>query len=205
MIDQVLEGQQKLMVNVNVKIDDVYTKLNAKFETLNTHVKKLETQVVQIGEVVKKQEIFIKGKGDEALKYHVNAIRKDDFWQVVKEEKLQEGDFEVESSMSFGSSHWCRPTLRDEHRSMESDKHQSIPAVNHRSTESAASCETIRIMTHEKFTAKHPHPPKPICVNIDRQSESPNDRENQPVINSQLQSSIDEHLSATERNYPKSI
>ncbi|KAF3574790.1 hypothetical protein F2Q69_00060293 [Brassica cretica] len=28
----------------------------------------------------------------------------DDFWQVVKQEKLQEGDFEVESSMSFGGS-----------------------------------------------------------------------------------------------------
>ena len=47
MIDQVLECQQKLMVNVNGKIDSVYTELNAKFETLNTHVNKLETQVVQ--------------------------------------------------------------------------------------------------------------------------------------------------------------
>ena len=43
MIDQILKGQQKLMVNVNGKIDAVYTELNAKFETLNTHVKKLET------------------------------------------------------------------------------------------------------------------------------------------------------------------
>ena len=34
------------MVNVNGKIYVVYTELNAKFETLNTHVKKLETQVV---------------------------------------------------------------------------------------------------------------------------------------------------------------
>ena len=31
MIDQVLEGQQKLMVNVNKKIDAIYTELNAKF------------------------------------------------------------------------------------------------------------------------------------------------------------------------------
>ncbi|KAF2589015.1 hypothetical protein F2Q70_00038622 [Brassica cretica] len=31
---------------------------------------------------------------------------------VVKEEKLQEGDFKVESSMSFGGSHWCRPRPR---------------------------------------------------------------------------------------------
>ena len=80
------------MVNVNWKIDDVYTELNEKFETLTTHVKKFETQVVQTWEAVKKQETFIKGKGDEALKYHVNAIIEDDFWQVVKEEKLQEGD-----------------------------------------------------------------------------------------------------------------
>ncbi|XP_009123708.1 uncharacterized protein LOC103848580 [Brassica rapa] len=77
MIDQVLEGQQKLMVNFNGKIDVVYTELNAKFETLNTHVKKLETQVVQTREAVKKQETFI--KGNEALKYHVNAIIEDDF------------------------------------------------------------------------------------------------------------------------------
>ena len=47
MIDKNFEGQQKLMVNVNGKIDSVYTELNANFETLNTHVKKLETQVVQ--------------------------------------------------------------------------------------------------------------------------------------------------------------
>ena len=88
MIDQVLEGQKKLMVNVNGKIDVVYTELNAKFENLNTHVKKLETQVVQTIDDVKMQETFIKGKGDEALKYHLNAIIEDDIWQVDKEEKL---------------------------------------------------------------------------------------------------------------------
>ena len=72
MIDQVLEGQQKLMVNFNGKIDTLYTELNSKFETLNTHMKKLETQVVQTGQAVKKQKTFI--KGNEALKYHVSAI-----------------------------------------------------------------------------------------------------------------------------------
>ena len=55
MLDQVLEGQQKLMVNVNGKIDVVYTKLNAKFETLSKHVKKWETQVVT-------QETLLRGK-----------------------------------------------------------------------------------------------------------------------------------------------
>ena len=39
------------------------------------------------------------------MKHHVNAIIDDDFWQVAKHEKLQEGYFEVESSMNFGSLH----------------------------------------------------------------------------------------------------
>ena len=77
MINQVLEGQQKLMVNFNGKIDAIYIELNTKLETLNTHVQKLEKQVVQTGEAVKKQKTFI--KGNEELKYHVNAIIKDDF------------------------------------------------------------------------------------------------------------------------------
>ncbi|KAF3514528.1 hypothetical protein F2Q69_00006224 [Brassica cretica] len=60
----------------------------------------------EVAETVKRQEAIIKGKGDESLKHHVSVIIDYDFWQVVKEEKLQEGDFQVEGSMSFGSSHW---------------------------------------------------------------------------------------------------
>ena len=51
------------------------------------------------------------------MKHHVNAIIGDDFWQVVKEEKLQEGDFEVESLMSFGRSYCCRSTSEHVYRS----------------------------------------------------------------------------------------
>ena len=78
MLNQVLEGQQKLMVNFNGKIDDIYTELNSKFESLNTHVRKLETQVVQTGDTIKRYEAFMKGKGDDSLKHHVNAIMDDD-------------------------------------------------------------------------------------------------------------------------------
>ena len=46
MIDRVLEGQQNLTVDFNGKIDSLYN-LNTKFETLSTHVKKMEMQVVQ--------------------------------------------------------------------------------------------------------------------------------------------------------------
>ena len=84
-----------MTVDFNEKIDYVYTKLNTKFETLSTHVKKLEMQVVQTGEAVKRQGALNRGVEDDVMKHHVNAIIGDDFWQVVKEEKLQEGDFEV--------------------------------------------------------------------------------------------------------------
>ncbi|KAF2572328.1 hypothetical protein F2Q70_00004575 [Brassica cretica] len=110
--------------------------------------------------------------------YHsISAIIKDDFWQVVKEEKLQEGDFDVESSMSFESSYWGRPTLREEHR----------PAAHHLSTvytESVASSEKVRIMTHEEFAAKHPHPPKPYRVttkDIDRHHEPAANRQRDSI------------------------
>ena len=46
MLDKVLEGQQSMTVDFNGKIDYVYNNLNTKFETLSTHVKKLEMQVV---------------------------------------------------------------------------------------------------------------------------------------------------------------
>ncbi|KAF3581752.1 hypothetical protein DY000_02031067 [Brassica cretica] len=46
------------------------------------------------GDAVKRQEASTRGVGDDVMKHHVNAIIEDDFLQVVKEEKLQEGDFE---------------------------------------------------------------------------------------------------------------
>ena len=131
MLDQVLEGQQKLMVNFNGKIDAVYTELNSKFESLNNHVRKLEIHVVKTGETVKRHDALIKGNGDESLKHHVSAIIDNDFWQVVKEDKLQEGDFQVKSSMSFGGSHWCRPSPRYEYRPMETGKDRSISPTPH--------------------------------------------------------------------------
>ncbi|KAF3556500.1 hypothetical protein F2Q69_00013008 [Brassica cretica] len=45
---------------------------------------------------------------------HLRNATDDDFWQVVKHEKLGEGDFEVESSMSFGRSHWSLKEISSE-------------------------------------------------------------------------------------------
>ncbi|KAF3493150.1 hypothetical protein DY000_02052532 [Brassica cretica] len=82
------------------------------------------------------------------------SLTPDDFWQVLKEEKLQE-----------------------ENRS-------TTP------TESTASCNAVKILTHEEFAAKHPHPPSPVKVridphansNIDRHSEAHIDRQPSPPI-----------------------
>ena len=38
MLDRVLQGQQRMTVDFNGKIDSVYTNLNTRFETLSTHV-----------------------------------------------------------------------------------------------------------------------------------------------------------------------
>ena len=54
---------------------------------------------MQTGDAVRRQEASTRGVGDDVMKHHVNAIIEDDFWQVVKEEKLKEGDFKVESYM----------------------------------------------------------------------------------------------------------
>ncbi|KAF2572716.1 hypothetical protein F2Q70_00001461 [Brassica cretica] len=100
--------------------------------------------------------------------------------RVVKEEKLQEGDFEVESLMSFGGSHWCRSTPSHEHRSTEVIQNRSTSSPGHHSTtptESTASCKAVRIMTHKEFATKHPHPASPVYVNIDRHSDPTIDRQ----------------------------
>ena len=120
-----------MMVGFNGKIDSVYTNLDTKFEALSTHVKKLEMQVVQTGEAIKKQEALTRGVGDDVMKHHVNAIIEDDFWPVVKEEKLQDGDFKVESLMSFGGSHWCRSTPDFEHRSTSASPNRSTGSLEH--------------------------------------------------------------------------
>jgi len=55
MLDRVLEGQQRMTVDFNGKIDSVYTNLNTKFETLSTHVKSWRCRLYR-------QEKLLRGK-----------------------------------------------------------------------------------------------------------------------------------------------
>ncbi|KAF3535504.1 hypothetical protein F2Q69_00023239 [Brassica cretica] len=61
---------------------------------------------------------------------HLRNAAGDDLWQVVMQERLQEGDFEEESSTSFGRSHWCRSTPEFEHRSTDFNPNRSTYGVN---------------------------------------------------------------------------
>ncbi|KAF3505737.1 hypothetical protein F2Q69_00007545 [Brassica cretica] len=119
-----------------------------------------------------------------------------------KEEKLQEGDFEVESLMSFGRSHWCRSTPDFKHRSTHTSPNLSTGSLEHRPmtpTESTASCNAVRILTHEEFAAKHPHPPNPDNVRISRRDVPPSIDNRMSISIDNLQRlSIDEHLLPTE-------
>ncbi|KAF3595639.1 hypothetical protein DY000_02021821 [Brassica cretica] len=131
--------------------------------------------------------------------YH---LPNDDFWQVVKHEKLGEGDLEVESSMSFGGSHWCRPMSMDTHRSTDHDEDRSTDYSKHRSTssaESTAECCAVRIMIHEEFTEKHPHPPSPFYVKIDRPHEPAVDRQRETEIDQPPSPPIDRRAPLTYR------
>ncbi|WZZ45092.1 hypothetical protein YC2023_041351 [Brassica napus] len=177
MLDRVLEGQQQLTVDFNGKIDSAYNSLNTRIETLGTQVRKLEMQVVQTGDTVKRQEALAREVGVEKAKHHVNAILDDDFWQVVKHEKLGEGDFEVESYMSFGGSQWSRPMSMDAHRLTDYSGHRSTS-----SAESTAECNAVQIMTHEEFAEKRPHPPSPFYIKIDRPHETAIDRQRETNI-----------------------
>ncbi|KAF2613332.1 hypothetical protein F2Q70_00012077 [Brassica cretica] len=96
--------------------------------------------------------------------------------------------------MSFGGSYWCRPTPSHEHRSTEVIENRSTSSPRHRSTtptESTASCNAVRIMTHEEFAAKHPHPRSPVYIKIDQHSDPVIDRHQEITIDRQPPAPID--------------
>ncbi|KAF8116117.1 hypothetical protein N665_0021s0008 [Sinapis alba] len=103
-------------VDFHGKIYEVYLSLITKLENLNTHVKKLENQVIQTSETIRRHGSLIKEKIEAGQNHHINALTDDDFWVEVKREKLQEGDSRVENSSLFDRSHIHRSTQAKEHR-----------------------------------------------------------------------------------------
>ncbi|KAF2567575.1 hypothetical protein F2Q68_00025645 [Brassica cretica] len=66
-------------------------------------------------------------------------------------------------------------------------------------TESTTSYNTVRILTHEEFAAKHPHPPNPDNVRIARHAATTIDRQTNVDIDRQPTSSIDRRVPITYR------
>ena len=74
---------------------------------------------------------------------------------------------------------------------MDLNEHRPTLDVQHRSTNSVASCEMVRIMTRDEFAAKHPNSPKPFHVNIDQKSEKTANRQRESTANRQSTSVLD--------------
>ncbi|KAG2250128.1 hypothetical protein Bca52824_080264 [Brassica carinata] len=66
-------------------------------------------------------------------------------------------------------------------------------------TESTATCNAVRIMTHEEFAAKHPHPLNPDNVGIARRDVTPIDRQKDVDIDRQPPASIERRAPITYR------
>ncbi|KAF3507467.1 hypothetical protein F2Q69_00006759 [Brassica cretica] len=97
--------------------------------------------------------------------------------------------------MSFCGSHWCRSTPTTEHRYTYTNKNRSTKVPEHRSTtptESTASCNAMKILIHEEFAAKHPHPPSLDNVWIDRHTNNNVDRHSEANIDRYPSPSIDQ-------------
>lgn len=101
------------------------------------HVKMLTTQIFQFTRAVERQKTLLKGRAEKSQRHQVDVILDDDFGEVIKHEKLEEGAFLIESSMSIGISHWCRSTPSDEHRSTPLEEYMG----------------TVRTQSHTNFSA----------------------------------------------------
>jgi len=103
-----LKDQQEMTQDMNLHLDFLCKELNGRLETLDTRVKMLYTQASQTVEDVRKQEALIKENAGEVERHRVDDILGNGFGEVLEQEKLEEDVFLVESSMSVGSSYWCR-------------------------------------------------------------------------------------------------
>ncbi|KAG7552323.1 Aspartic peptidase domain superfamily [Arabidopsis thaliana x Arabidopsis arenosa] len=74
MMQELLASHHATSRDINVKIENIYGELNGKFESLSTHVKKLEIQVAQTSEAVKRQAGVLPGRAEENYKGYCNAI-----------------------------------------------------------------------------------------------------------------------------------
>ncbi|XP_010451685.1 PREDICTED: uncharacterized protein LOC104733843 [Camelina sativa] len=69
-----MENQKKNATKVTVKIDNMYSELNGRIESLNSHMRVLENQVAQSAARVKAPPGILPGKNEANPKEYVNAV-----------------------------------------------------------------------------------------------------------------------------------
>lgn len=74
MLNQIIANHHQSTKDFNAKAEGIYMDLNGKIETLNLHVKKIEVQVVQTGDAVKRQSRVLPEKVEENPKNYCNVI-----------------------------------------------------------------------------------------------------------------------------------
>ncbi|XP_056867063.1 uncharacterized protein LOC130512774 [Raphanus sativus] len=69
MMQQMLQNQQlqvkalnQVTIDINTRMDSMFTELNSKYDTVSNHIKKIDVQLAQTAETVKKQQEIIRGK-----------------------------------------------------------------------------------------------------------------------------------------------
>jgi len=88
-LEKILEGQSKLVVEFNGKFDAIYTDLNGKIDNLSSHMKKLDVQVAQTAQSIKRQDGFLLGNPDINPRKSCNAILvrdEDNVWEELDTE-----------------------------------------------------------------------------------------------------------------------
>ncbi|KAL1225361.1 hypothetical protein V5N11_009019 [Cardamine amara subsp. amara] len=74
MLERILEEQQKMTVDFNGKIDALYTDFHGKCDSLNNHVKRLESQFAKSVANSKRPEGVLPGRTDTNPKYQCSTI-----------------------------------------------------------------------------------------------------------------------------------
>ncbi|XP_010468672.1 PREDICTED: uncharacterized protein LOC104748776 [Camelina sativa] len=74
MMHALMENQKKNTTEVTVKIDNMYSELNGRIESLNSHMRVLENQVAQSAARVKAPPGILPGKNEANPKEYVNAV-----------------------------------------------------------------------------------------------------------------------------------
>ncbi|KAG7529614.1 Ribonuclease H domain, partial [Arabidopsis suecica] len=105
MLEQILKSQTKLVVECNDKFDAVYPDLNGRIDNLSSHLKKLDVQVAQTAQFIKRQEDFLPSHHDANPRKSCNAI-------LIKEGDYVWEKLDIKGELELATVELCRHWIR---------------------------------------------------------------------------------------------